>query len=55
MQERIALPLKQLDHLLAQLATSVDVDLMPGETDPTNASHPQQPFNRYFENSMKFH
>jgi DNA polymerase delta subunit 2 len=32
--------------MLAQIATSVNVDLLPGETDPTNNSLPQQPFSR---------
>lgn len=45
-QEKMSAPLRELDSLLMTLATSVDVDLVPGDTDPTNHSLPQQPFNR---------
>lgn len=31
--------------MLAELAATVEVDLMPGENDPTNFTMPQQPFN----------
>ncbi|XP_015907369.1 DNA polymerase delta subunit 2 [Parasteatoda tepidariorum] len=36
---------KLMDDFLVQLATSVDVDLMPGESDPTNHLMPQQSFH----------
>ncbi len=32
--------------MLAQIASTSPVDLMPGESDPTNNSLPQQPINR---------
>ena len=35
-----------LDDLMAQLAGSVEVDLMPGEYDPTTFTLPQQPMHR---------
>lgn len=35
-----------LDHVLKQLASSIDVDLMPGENDPANQNLPQQPLHR---------
>ncbi|KAK9368163.1 DNA polymerase alpha/epsilon subunit B-domain-containing protein [Lipomyces kononenkoae] len=38
-------PTEALDSLLADLSTSVSVDIMPGEQDPTNYSYPQQPIN----------
>ncbi|GFS16721.1 DNA polymerase delta subunit 2 [Elysia marginata] len=37
---------KTLDEFLAQLVTSVDVTILPGEFDPTNFSLPQQPFHQ---------
>ncbi|GFO33116.1 polymerase (DNA directed), delta 2, regulatory subunit [Plakobranchus ocellatus] len=37
---------KSLDEFLAQLVTSVDVTVVPGEFDPTNFSLPQQPFHQ---------
>ncbi|CAH0388289.1 unnamed protein product [Bemisia tabaci] len=36
---------RQLDDILNQLSTSVDVELMPGAFDPTNNSLPQQPLH----------
>eukprot|EP00005_Dracoamoeba_jomungandri_P002735 CAMPEP_0174260122 /NCGR_PEP_ID=MMETSP0439-20130205/8857_1 /TAXON_ID=0 /ORGANISM="Stereomyxa ramosa, Strain Chinc5" /LENGTH=389 /DNA_ID=CAMNT_0015344293 /DNA_START=312 /DNA_END=1481 /DNA_ORIENTATION=+ len=38
-------PLKEFDQMLAELASSVEVDVMPGEDDPTNFTLPQQPLN----------
>ena len=35
----------RLDGILLQLASSVDVDLMPGGNDPTNQLMPQQPLH----------
>ena len=35
----------RLDDILVQLASSVDVDLMPGPNDPTNQLMPQQPLH----------
>ena len=35
----------RLDDILLQLASSVDVDLMPGANDPTNQMMPQQPLH----------
>ncbi|NWX94480.1 DPOD2 polymerase, partial [Nothoprocta pentlandii] len=37
---------KMLDEILLQLCTSVPVDVMPGEFDPTNYMLPQQPLHR---------
>lgn len=41
-----ALPSQDLDAYLAELATAVHVDIMPGAEDPTNVALPQQPFHR---------
>ena len=38
-------PLEQLDLVLSQIVSSVPVDLIPGESDPTNFILPQQPFH----------
>ncbi|KAF5750661.1 DNA polymerase delta small subunit isoform X2 [Tripterygium wilfordii] len=46
-QSRMSEPIKELDILLAQIAVSVPLDIMPGPKDPANFSLPQQPFNRY--------
>ena len=35
-----------LDDILAQLADTVEVDLMPGANDPANQSLPQQPLHK---------
>ena len=35
----------RLDDILLRLASSVDVDLMPGINDPTNQMMPQQPLH----------
>lgn len=37
--------MQSLDDLLEQLVCNVDVDIMPGEFDPTNHILPQQPFH----------
>ncbi|NXC44781.1 DPOD2 polymerase, partial [Penelope pileata] len=37
---------KLLDEILLQLCSSVPVDVMPGEFDPTNYTLPQQPLHR---------
>lgn len=37
--------MQSLDDLLEQLVCNVDVDIMPGEFDPTNHVLPQQPFH----------
>lgn len=37
--------LKILDEIVANLAESIEVDLMPGEFDPSNKMLPQQPFH----------
>ncbi|XP_060854060.1 DNA polymerase delta subunit 2 [Rhopalosiphum padi] len=39
--------IKQLDDILLQLASTVDVQIMPGEFDPTDRTLPQQAFHRY--------
>ncbi|NXL68838.1 DPOD2 polymerase, partial [Chordeiles acutipennis] len=42
---RSAEAVKMLDEILLQLCTSVPVDVMPGEFDPTNYTLPQQPLH----------
>tara|TARA_B100001142_G_C14315341_1_gene648290 strand:- start:374 stop:1873 length:1500 start_codon:yes stop_codon:yes gene_type:complete len=42
---QISRPLRELDVLLSQLCSSVHVDVMPGEGDPTNQALPQQPLH----------
>eukprot|EP01083_Nonionella_stella_P067767 179467_1 len=42
----VTTPLRELDLYLTQLVASVPVDLMPGASDPTNYSLPQQPLHR---------
>ncbi|XP_033095506.1 DNA polymerase delta subunit 2-like [Anneissia japonica] len=37
---------KNLDDILAQLVSSIPVDVMPGEQDPANFTLPQQPLHR---------
>lgn len=44
-QNAMVAPLKTLDLLLTQLAASVQVDIMCGESDPANCTLPQQPFH----------
>ncbi|VVC35969.1 Hypothetical protein CINCED_3A012978 [Cinara cedri] len=38
--------IKQLDDILLQLASTVDVQIMPGEFDPTDRTLPQQAFHK---------
>lgn len=38
-------PIKQLDEYLLQLTDKIDVDIMPGEYDPSNLMVPQQPLH----------
>lgn len=44
-QDLLAAPLREMDSIFAQIARSVPVDLMPGETDPSNVALPQQPLH----------
>lgn len=44
-QHSLLEPLQTADTLLAQLASSMHVDVMPGADDPANHLQPQQPFN----------
>lgn len=44
-QNIMVAPLKSLDLLLTQLAASVQVDLMCGDSDPSNYTLPQQPLH----------
>lgn len=37
--------IKQLDEMLLQLISNLDVDIMPGEFDPSNLMVPQQPLH----------
>ena len=39
--------IKDLDTILAELVSSIPVDIIPGEMDPTNISWPQQALNPY--------
>lgn len=43
---KLVAPVRELDTFLAQLASAMPVDLMPGAKDPANFSLPQQPLNR---------
>ena len=45
-QLQLTEPMAKLDRLLAELAATVPVDLMPGATDPANIMMPQQPLHR---------
>lgn len=48
-------PAGQLDTLLAQLLGTCPVDVMPGKSDPTNVSLPQQPLHPcLFKHSSRF-
>ena len=54
-ENRYAQPVKQLDSVLAELASSVPIDVMPGGHDPCNATLPQQPLHRcLFPHSERF-
>lgn len=44
-QARLAAPQNLVDEVLAQLASSVPVDVMPGPSDPANFTLPQQPLH----------
>lgn len=47
--------LSALDDFLTQLAAGLDVDVMPGTTDPTNFMLPQQPLHRcLFPNATRY-
>lgn len=37
---------KELDYIISQLLGSIDVDIMPGEFDPTTHTLPQQPLHK---------
>lgn len=39
-------PLRELDGFITQLAANAAVDIIPGETDPSNWALPQQPLHR---------
>lgn len=38
-------PMRSVDNLVRQLASTMEVDVMPGEQDPTNPALPQQPLH----------
>ena len=44
--EEIVAPLRDIDGYFAQLSSVMEVDVMPGDLDPSNYTWPQQPFNR---------
>ena len=43
-----------LDEVLDQLVSSVEVDIMPGDNDPANQNWPQQPLHRCLFQSMLY-
>lgn len=45
-QAKSVLAVKNLDDMMVQLGSSVPVDIMPGEYDPTNQFLPQQPLHK---------
>ncbi|XKL63040.1 hypothetical protein PGB90_005404 [Kerria lacca] len=46
---------KELDYIALQLVECIDVDIMPGEFDPTNHTFPQQPMHKcFFPQSAQF-
>ncbi|TPX72957.1 DNA-directed DNA polymerase [Spizellomyces sp. 'palustris'] len=48
-------PLHVVDTVLSQLCENLDVDILPGETDPANCSLPQQPIHfAIFPKASKF-
>jgi DNA polymerase delta subunit 2 len=48
-------PLRELDAVLSQIAVNLDVELMPGENDATNAALPQQPLHpALFQNAHQY-
>ncbi|KAK9456920.1 DNA polymerase alpha/epsilon subunit B-domain-containing protein [Dipodascopsis uninucleata] len=48
-------PTASLDTIIADLAMSVNVDIMPGECDPSNRTLPQKPLHKaLLENSRKY-
>ncbi|DBA01625.1 TPA: hypothetical protein N0F65_011381 [Lagenidium giganteum] len=50
-----ALPMRNTDELLSTLAATMCVDVMPGETDPSNHTLPQQSFHScLFPRSARF-
>lgn len=50
-----AAPLKNLDELVSSLACCMPVDIMPGDSDPSNYTMPQQSFHRcLFPQSARF-
>ncbi|TMW69539.1 hypothetical protein Poli38472_001695 [Pythium oligandrum] len=50
-----AAPMRNLDELLSTLASSMSVDVMPGESDPSNHALPQQSFHScLFPRSARF-
>ncbi len=43
---------KILDDILLDLTKNINIDIMPGENDPTTSFFPQEPLNKsFFENS----
>lgn len=49
-------PVRDLDNFLKHIAQSMNVVVMPGEKDATNATLPQQPINRIMlQDSSKYH
>ena len=44
-RESLKLKLREVDVVLSELASSIPIDIMPGEGEPTNHNLPQQPFH----------
>ena len=44
-QERLVLPVREADVVLAQLCAALPVDVLPGASDPVNHALPQQPLH----------
>lgn len=45
-EDKIVQCIREIDTALSQLASSVAVDVLPGESDASNHSLPQQPFHK---------
>ncbi|KAF2076374.1 hypothetical protein CYY_002331 [Polysphondylium violaceum] len=44
-KQKMAIPIKEFDSILSELAKSIPIDIIPGPNDPTNSSLPQLPLN----------
>ena len=54
MYQEIGKSMRTLDELLEEMVQSINVDIMPGEQDPSDEALPQQPMNKaYFSKSYR--